>query len=60
MDRKIRTKKYFYTGSNLIYNDEILNIHNDIVIEKLFEGIKHVKQFNTKSEPRNCVAQRLK
>ncbi len=42
-------------GSNLIWDDKILSIHNDIAIEKLVEGINRAKQIDPKFEPRNCV-----
>ncbi len=42
-------------GSNLIWNDIELSIHNDIAVETLVEGIKRAKLINFKFEPENCV-----
>jgi site-specific DNA recombinase len=42
-------------GSNLTWDSEELNIHNDIAIEKLIEGIKQAKSVNPEFEPRNYV-----
>ena len=42
-------------GSNLTWDSEELNIHNDIAIEKLIEGIKRAKSINPEFEPRNYV-----
>ncbi len=42
-------------GSNLTWDSEELNIHNDIAIEKLIEGIKRAKSVNPEFEPKNYV-----
>ena len=42
-------------GSNLVWNDVELSVHNDIAIETLVDGIKRAKSVNPEFEPRNCV-----
>ncbi|MCX6757608.1 MAG: recombinase family protein [Candidatus Nomurabacteria bacterium] len=53
----IKTKRLMLSelGSNLVWNEEILSIHNSIAVNKLVEGIKHAKEENMKFEPKNCV-----
>jgi DNA invertase Pin-like site-specific DNA recombinase len=40
-------------GSNLVWNEEKLNVYSRKSIEKLVEGIKRTKQINSKFEPSN-------
>jgi site-specific DNA recombinase len=42
-------------GSNLVWNDVELNIHNDIAVQKLIDGIKRAREINPEFEPKNCV-----
>lgn len=42
-------------GSNLVWNDVELSIHNDSAIEKVVEGIKRARAISSEFEPRNCV-----
>ncbi len=42
-------------SSNMIWNEEMLSIHNDISIEKLAEGLKLAREKNAQFEPKNCV-----
>mgnify|MGYP000423044069 CR=1 FL=1 len=41
-------------GSNLVWNEEILNVYNKKSVNTLVQGIKSIKSNYPKFEPKNC------